>query len=396
MSVFPRLSAVSRPRRSPGGFTLVELLVVIAIIGTLVGLLLPAVQSAREAARRSSCTNNLKQCGLLIHNFASANNGALPNSTRPPGSGPSATKRVSWNTRTLGFLEEQTLFQQYDQSNSRNWSSTTRGDGNATFPPNAVLVNQNIPTLNCPSDPTQGLAFDADPQSSTQPFAFPTDGGLAVVNAGRTGFATNGLFCATTDYSPTVYVCAPDASVKYSGTPAQRSATGGTNDGEKGNLPGDGFMPKDYNGRTVHKMSHVTDGTSSTIALVESAGRPFHYVRGRRTGSGSGDNARVNGGGWCRPASDIIFYGSTADGTNIGTSGSPAINVSNGALVSNHSFGGTTFNSEGTSAPYAFHTGLINVVYGDGSTRVIADSVSQDVFARLVTRSGGEDKPVLD
>jgi len=396
MSVFFHASRAARERRSFRGFTLVELLVVIAIIGTLVGLLLPAVQSAREAARRSSCTNNLKQNGLIIHNFVSSKNGVLPHSTRPPGSGPTATKRVSWLTRCLGFLEEQTLAQQYDQSNTRNWSSTTRGDGNASLPPNIVLVNTNIPSLNCPSDPTQGLSYDADPQSTTQPFAFPTDGALAVVAANRLSLSSNGLFCAPTDYSPTIYVCAPDATVRYSGTPQQRSATGAGADGNNGNLPGDGLMPKDYNGNTVHKVSQVTDGLSSTILLVESAGRPFHYVRGRRTGSDTSDAARVNSGGWCRPASDITFYGSSADGTNVGTLGSPAINVSNGVLVSNAPFGSAPFNTEGTGAPYSFHNGLINVVFGDGSTRVIADSVSQDVFARLVTRSGGENKPSLD
>jgi prepilin-type N-terminal cleavage/methylation domain-containing protein/prepilin-type processing-associated H-X9-DG protein len=396
MSVLSFASLRSAAKRQ--GFTLVELLVVIAIIGTLVGLLLPAVQSAREAARRSSCTNNLKQAGLYIHNFASANREALPHSTRP--SSTAAIKRVSWVTRVLPYLEEQSLSRSYDLSDLSNWSSTTNNSGGTT--PNIVLVNTRISVLECPSDPAGGQAFDADPQSTTQPFAFPTDGALAVVNSTRTGLSTNGLFCATTDYAATAYVIAPGGTQRYTGTPRQRSSTSAGADGTKGTNPGDGFMPKDYTGTTIHYLKQVLDGTSKTIALVESAGRPFHYVRGRRTAGtdgATGTESRVNGGGWCRPASDIAYAGTNAAGTDIaGASSDPAINVSNGALVSNQAFGGSSgsFNTEGTSQPFSFHGGLVNVVFGDGSTRSIAESVAQDVFSALVTRAGSENLAIPD
>src|SRR6187455_1336232 len=101
-----------RKSRSRFAFTLVELLVVIAIIGVLVALLLPAVQAARESARRMKCTNNLKQLGLALHNhhdtfgvFPAADD-EIPN---PAG----GTWKHSWIVRVLPYLEQQALHDQY-------------------------------------------------------------------------------------------------------------------------------------------------------------------------------------------------------------------------------------------------------------------------------------------
>src|SRR5438094_821840 len=101
----------------PTGFTLVELLVVIAIIGVLVALLLPAVQSAREAARRMQCTNNLKQIGIALHNFHDVNQ-KLPAAFEELITSPAITGNspwsASWTTRCLPFLEQQAVYQLYD------------------------------------------------------------------------------------------------------------------------------------------------------------------------------------------------------------------------------------------------------------------------------------------
>lgn len=101
------MSQQTPPRDSPRGFTLVELLVVIAIIGILVTLLLPAVQAAREAARRISCTNNLKQLGLAVHNFHSSQN-ALPRA------GLFGSGEASWVVMLMPFVEQQAIYDLWD------------------------------------------------------------------------------------------------------------------------------------------------------------------------------------------------------------------------------------------------------------------------------------------
>ena len=97
-------------RRTPRrGFTLVELLVVIAIIGTLVGLLLPAGQAAREAARRSKCSNNLKQYGLAIHNHHDSKQ-MLPQAAEVPGAAPYWSDGLGWHSQILPYVEFAPLY----------------------------------------------------------------------------------------------------------------------------------------------------------------------------------------------------------------------------------------------------------------------------------------------
>ena len=125
----------NRPRAGehPRAFTLIELLVVIAIIGVLVALLLPAVQAAREAARRSSCQNNLKQIALATHNYHDTYLFLPPASTNPALTGSSGFAAI------LPFLEQGNLYTLYDFSK-----------GNSD-PVNLAAVSQRIPTYLCPS-----------------------------------------------------------------------------------------------------------------------------------------------------------------------------------------------------------------------------------------------------
>ncbi|MFM8892655.1 MAG: DUF1559 domain-containing protein, partial [Planctomycetia bacterium] len=140
--------AIGFPRRS-GGFTLVELLVVIAIIGLLVGLLLPAVQVARESARRSGCANNLRQIGIAIQSHHAAKQ-TLPMGVSPWTEGNSTAVRhgVGWITQALPFLEESRLF----DSLTRSISTAFFAGGGLAAPDCRPAVATVTPMLNCPSE----------------------------------------------------------------------------------------------------------------------------------------------------------------------------------------------------------------------------------------------------
>lgn len=126
------------------GFTLIELLVVIAIIAILVALLLPAVQQAREAARRSSCKNNLKQIGLALHNYHDTH-GIFPNDvwTFAPGTANAAARNFSWMTQILPQVEQAPLYDAINFSTQYYGQTTSSGQ---------LIGAQRIPTFRCPSD----------------------------------------------------------------------------------------------------------------------------------------------------------------------------------------------------------------------------------------------------
>ncbi len=158
------------------GFTLVELLVVIAIIGVLVGLLLPAVQQAREAARRMSCSNNFKQVGLAIHNYHAAFN-QLPQQKTGTGLDPATAawwedsewtnqQQLSWLVPILPFLEQQAVWEQISNplileldasagmvQRAIPWTAFGPRPGDYRYPP----AMTEFPVFRCPSDPGSGL-----------------------------------------------------------------------------------------------------------------------------------------------------------------------------------------------------------------------------------------------
>src|SRR5687768_7173176 len=154
------------------GFTLVELLVVIAIIGILVALLLPAIQAAREAARRTQCTNNMKQIGLAILNYESARKhlplAYTPNWDGRPYVGPcplgnriqlySNKKKAHFVlTFILPYMEQQSIYDQIDFT--KDWNDTSTNSKNTT---NQKATSVDIADFLCPSAPSRPSTYTTD------------------------------------------------------------------------------------------------------------------------------------------------------------------------------------------------------------------------------------------
>jgi prepilin-type N-terminal cleavage/methylation domain-containing protein/prepilin-type processing-associated H-X9-DG protein len=208
-----------------------------------------------------------------------------------------------------------------------NWDSTT----------NLPLTSLPVKIFQCPGTPS-ATRKDGDPQ----------------INSWN--------LVAVTDYAAATGVAAYATNVNPTGAV----------------LPG--IMQKN----TTVRIADVTDGLSNTILVVESAGRPQIY-RGR-TAYGAVPSQKVNGGGWARPASDLTFQTSTPDGSSF--PGSCAVNCTNGFDYPAYNM--APFGTEGTAEPFSFHTGVINVLMGDGSVRTVSAGISVTTFAALITRSGGE------
>ena len=140
----------SKSRKRSAGFTLIELLVVIAIIAVLIALLLPAVQQAREAARRSQCKNNLKQLGLAMHNYHDTF-GTFPMGVTGYQDSPSGN-RLCFFQSILPYVEQSTLYNQLNM-NATSWSNTTAHTAFALTNP---IIFTKIAVFMCPSDPGGG------------------------------------------------------------------------------------------------------------------------------------------------------------------------------------------------------------------------------------------------
>lgn len=226
------------------GFTLVELLVVIAIIGILIALLLPAVQAAREAARRSQCSNNLKQLGLALHNYADVHQ-------KFPPAGWSVRNQLSWVTMVLPFMEQSALGDQIDFK-APNY---TGGAGTPANNNRGIAVKP-LKTILCPSSKTVQNTYPGDDYTDPSGTVVPTYSlhYYGVMGPGRDALPLPRPTTANADFDP--------------------APTG------HGGWCLDGILIRDR----CRGFRDITDGTSNTFLLGEisweMAGTYRNYVRG--------------------------------------------------------------------------------------------------------------------
>jgi prepilin-type N-terminal cleavage/methylation domain-containing protein/prepilin-type processing-associated H-X9-DG protein len=359
--------------QSKRGFTLIELLVVIAIIAVLIALLLPAVQAAREAARRAQCINNMKQLGLAMHNYATAD-GAIPTGDMTVRSATTGallgTGCMSHFARMLGYLEQQPLY------NAINFSiSAYNANDLIGFRANSTVLNTRLNVFLCPSASLPNYTL-----------------GNATVNLPSTGTSYFGSFGASLN-------------------PEDNLVDG---------APPNGLFTVCLSGPSI-TLAMVTDGLSNTIAFGEwrvGTGNvssvspqdvvftnPIYYSAGNNPLSnlpaGNTGNMFLNWAAGCaalnrkqiaspstRVMTTVVLGVTWAIGNNIYNLGNTVVPPN--AITYPNCSSGSTLDTPGIYGLSSFHPGGANVTMADGSVRFLKDSTNINTVWALGSRGGGE------
>jgi prepilin-type N-terminal cleavage/methylation domain-containing protein len=334
-------------------FTLVELLVVIAIIGILVALLLPAVQAARESARRMQCSDNLKQIGLALHNHENTRKympswafdfRTNPNSANPLGS---QTQGHSPFMALLPYLEQQTV------TNAMNTNLSVNDPTN--WPPpwgNSPAASASVPSYLCPSAPTRTIDYS------------PYFASLGLANKGP--FLIGG-----TDYSAVRGAVASFRTNCAKALPDPPDDSGAL--GVKGVME-----PSNDLSTGKVRFGDIVDGTSNSLAFGETAGRHQVYTRGGKKvlPNAAGQAGWILNAAFFDYNSAIRVRGFSSDGL-IQDGGCSTVNAINQRSASQAQF-------------FGFHPRGATSLRADGSVHVVSETIAPTVIAALVTRAGGE------
>jgi prepilin-type N-terminal cleavage/methylation domain-containing protein len=320
-------------------FTLVELLVVIAIIGVLIALLLPAVQAAREAARRMTCSDHLKNIVLATHNYHDTYK------TLPPGA--KGDVRPTWAMVILPFIEQQALYSSYNINRNYNDNTVDSGFSKGNVDTLAYL---RIPVYSCPTD--------GDIKSSYGNYKHHN----YVVCAGNAAVpnADHGYVLAT-------YW----TNIPFSSTPATVEVEA------KGGMYAVGSKVA-----TISiKMTEVSDGLSNTLALGET-------VQGQWNNDGSGATNDLRGLIWWGTVT--YFTGYLGPNSKTGDRCHKSYCTKTSLDSAKFPIGPAPAGHENYIASRSYHPGGVQAAMGDGSVKFRSDTISIDVWRALASSRGAE------
>lgn len=355
-----RQTLAKKSTQSRSGFTLIELLVVIAIIAVLISLLLPAVQQAREAARRSQCKNNLKQIALAVHNFENSYR-ATPKAGQCDSTGGGSTTYVTESpaTQILPYIDQATVYNLMEHNlqfsamagagyNTAALHPTAKGAvyNDPNFPNTVAAAKTQIAAFVCPSTP------------------------IAPTGRSPDGF---GVF----DY---MFIAVTDIEDGSGGTPDSPIGTRPLGSAQRVVMTRQGHLScEDKWG-----FANVTDGTSNTILCIEDAGRAhpsvsiFGSMSARPSPISEGPAYTGGGSGGRR-----MYAWADPDCTTNGLSGPSNSTASRTAKVNNYAnpMGGpaacswSVNNCGPNDEPFSFHVGGCHAAFGDGSVRFLSENM---------------------
>lgn len=392
-----------RTRSQYRGFTLIELLVVIAIIAVLIALLLPAVQQAREAARRSQCKNNLKQIGLALHNyessfkvipscyFVSSSSDVSATDIANARTG-SASVYVTWGMSLLPNLDQAPLYNQMNFSAPFYMFPSAPGAPGAQL--NAQLIQTNLPVFRCPTTPIDDLCV-----TNLSP------GGKLLPNVGLS------MTMGRSDYIAMNQQDGPFDPPETSGGANNHDAmfhpvSFGFADGKGPDNGGPLYAGAVSGSRPPVSFAWISDGLSQTLAVGEVAASNILYRLGQKVNAsqtppvpfvtptftclpgsnciagvddatnGSLQRTAAGGAGWAHPLNGFNqFNGATQQGTRPGTSTNLCmINCTN----------------QYASGFYSFHAGGVNCLFADGSVHFINQNIDFVQLAYMCSYRGND------